>query len=357
MFCSLMGLSPCDIVLYDIDIRAVREAILVLNNRFDAKYLDEIKTEFYYVFDILSKNLIFDYESREDRVLSKKLNVAKMQTFGEDTFLDNYEIMKRLEQSKKIFTGKVKVNGNVVAIKSEKTKQILELLYAKRQLIYDIANMIDTRNFKNEMFFGKPVIWWINVKSHYWLTNLVETKIKAQDNIDRLIVDAKKMLEYMKDGETVFHLQESTDITFSILRNQYIQMTGTELRESQKVLCDIFCEKINGLKSNNLTEDTLLAISRLFLYCFIASDKYDEEVAEELDSLGLYFMNSVKAEMMLKMFSDYSLIPERKIILQDFSSGDSYKTILNAICALVYNDKTPVGTILEEEDLDAIKNI
>ena len=39
MFCSLMGLSPCDILLYDIDIKSVREAILALNNRFDSKYL------------------------------------------------------------------------------------------------------------------------------------------------------------------------------------------------------------------------------------------------------------------------------------------------------------------------------
>jgi hypothetical protein len=344
-----MGLSPCDILLYDIDIKSVREAILALNNRFDSKYLSKIKAEFFYVFDILSNNLIFDYESREDRILSKKLNVAKMTTFGESNPSDNYEIIRKLEKAKKVFTGKVKVKNNIVAVKSEKTKEILELLYNKRQLIYDIAEMINGGNFRDDMFFGKPVIWWINIKSHYWLTSLVETRIKTQDNIDRLIVDAKKMLNYMKDDDTTYFLQENEDISFSILRNQYIQMTGVELREEQRVLCDTFCEKINSLKANNLLENTMLSISRLFLYCFIASDNYDEEVAEELNMIGLYFMNSVKAEMMLKLLSDYSLIPERKIVLQDFSSGDSYKTILNAICALSYNDKTPVGAILEEE--------
>ena len=129
MFCSLMGLSPCDILLYDIDIKSVREAILALNNRFDSKYLSKIKAEFFYVFDILSNNLIFDYESREDRILSKKLNVAKMTTFGESNPSDNYEIIRKLEKAKKVFTGKVKVKNNIVAVKSEKTKEILELLY------------------------------------------------------------------------------------------------------------------------------------------------------------------------------------------------------------------------------------
>ena len=64
----------------------------------------------------------------------------------------------------------------------EKTKKILDVLYNKRQLIYDIAEMINGGNFRDEMFFGKPVIWWINIKSHYWLTSLVETRIKTQDN-------------------------------------------------------------------------------------------------------------------------------------------------------------------------------
>lgn len=349
MFCNLMGLSPCDILLYDIDIKSVREAILALNNRFDSKYLSKIKAEFFYVFDILSNNLIFDYESREDRILSKKLNVAKMTTFGESNPSDNYEIIRKLEKAKKVFTGKVKVKNNIVAVKSEKTKEILELLYNKRQLIYDIAEMINGGNFRDEMFFGKPVIWWINIKSHYWLTSLVETRIKTQDNIERLTVDAKKMLNYMEDDSVTSSLQENEEITFSMLRNQYVQMTGSEITEEQRVLCDSFCEKINSLKVNNLTDDTLLSISRLFLYCFVATDNYDKEVAEELNNIGLYFMNSVKAEMMLKLLSDYSLIPERKIMLHDFDSGDSYKTILNAICALAYNDKTPVGAVLEEE--------
>lgn len=350
MFCSLMGLSPCDILLYDIDIKSVRNTILALNNRFDVKYLNQIKAEFFYVFDILSKNLIFDYESREDRVLSKKLNVAKMTTFGESSSSnDNYEIARRLENAKKVFTGKVKVKNNVIAIRLEKTKEILELLYDKRQLIFNIAEMINAGSFQDGMFFGKSIVWWINVKSHYWLTNLVETRIKTQDNIDRLMIDAKKMLEYMSDDDVLYFSQNNEDITFSMLRNQYVQMTGLEFREDQKILCEAFCEKINGLKSNNLTEDGMLSISRLFLYCLIASDKYDPEVAEELNTIGLYFMNSVKAEMMLKLLSDYSLISEQKIVLHDFSSGDSYHTILNAICALTYNDKTPVGAILEEE--------
>ena len=42
--------------------------------------------------------MIFDYESREDRVLSKKLNVAKMTAFGDDNSSNNYEIEKRLEK-------------------------------------------------------------------------------------------------------------------------------------------------------------------------------------------------------------------------------------------------------------------
>lgn len=349
MFCALFGLSPCDVILNDIDIQTVKELIQALNNRFDMEALIQVKAEFQYVADILTNSLIYDYENREDRVLAKKMGAATMNSFGDfGASQDKWQIERQLQNAKKVFTGKVKTKQGVILVRSQKAKMILETLHEKRNFIQSISNSIGNASFDESVFFGKPVVWWATMNNHNWLTSLVETRIKAQDDIERMVLDAKKLLRYVNREEDIQEDLFGHEFTLEYLQKQYHLVGGGFFTLKQVKLSEQFCEKMQTLEQNRLKPSISDAILKSFLYCLKFAEDFETEIAEDLEQCGLYFMNPVRAEIMLEYLSNFTLIPEKKLCLCDPEFGDGYETILNAVISAGENDSTLIGDYLLE---------
>ena len=341
MFCSLAGLSPCDIILQDIDSRVVKNLLQALNNRFDKETLLLVKAEFTYVLGILD-SLIFDYKNKEDRVLSKKFKAAPMTAFDDD---ERGKVSWHLSTAEKSFTGNVRTGGGIFAVSSEEAKAILGKLYAGKTRLSLICESITCGDFTDEVFFGKPLIRWANSRNHSWLSGYVFERIEMKDGVDRLRRDAENLLSYVS-GEEESDVIEAIIPTFDDVKNRYAQLTGAVMLKSEKEIAMEFIGQLHLMELKNLGPAVVTSLLSAFVHCLSASKQYDEHLTEQLESAGLYFLNPVRGQYFLSQLSNLTLIPDRRISLKNLKTGDTYETILKAIMAACDNDQIPIGSRL-----------
>lgn len=338
MFCSLIGLSPCDIILQDINARVIQTALQLLDNRFDSKLLNLIRSELSYVLTVMD-GMQFDYEEREDRILNKKL-VANMSLFGSDD--EKQKAEDHLARANKVFTGNIIVKGQSVAVGSEEVNKILMQLYDGRTRLMSLRNSIQTREFSDDIFFGKRLTEWANSRTLIWLSKYASERLERQDNIATLKRDAEKLFSHVNSKEDS-EIIEIEPPSLEEFRTIYIQLSGNLPSSAEEELMVKFIGLLADRNISAMGSQAISALTSIFVYLLLASKSYTPDVAERLEACGLYFMNPVRAESMMISFSDLTLVPERRIVLKNLERGDSYETLLGAIIAACENDTTPIG--------------
>ncbi|GHU53009.1 hypothetical protein AGMMS49975_10050 [Clostridia bacterium] len=335
MFCSLFGLSPCDLILLNVDVGTVKRLLQLLNNRFDVGQLEKVGQEFDYVLEVLDNLLVFDYDNREDRVLSKKLSIP-------NAVADRREAEEHLRNAPKSFTGNVRTGGSVFTVADENAREILGRLYNGRARLRRISEMITHGTFEEEVFFGRSVTWWQHVRNLSWVSEVVAERLKTKDDVSKIEVDSARILEYAaNDDDDV--LPDVPLPSFGEVSETFVRIGGNQLGKAQERLYEKFAETLYTIGCSHIGTDAMNAVTTAFAYCLKSEEEFSVETAVGLERCGLYFMNAVRADFMIEMLSNLSVVPERRISLADPSFGDGYRVMFSAVLAAVRNAKTEIG--------------
>jgi hypothetical protein len=351
MFCSLFGLSPMDVVLFDINASVIKGLTSSLNNRFDSKKLFDVKSEFLYFYELMKNGPEFDYLDREDRVLAKKALSGRMTAFGGEDESLSVRVRDQLESAPKGFVGRFATkDGHTVSVENEKAREIVLTLNKKVGRFKSIADGIVPGEFFDEKFFGKSLSELSLIKRVNFLYRICSIRLENRDDIEKLQRDAIEFSKYLVSSE------ESVSRDFSFpetgdLEKFYFGFSGKKFDSRQTLLLGKLFSFLLNVSAENVAFSQVNSLAMAMVYCFLSEDMFEQTFVDELEKCGMFGFSKVKSEMLLNMVMSVSFVSEGKarFVVNKSDDGDeTYVQALNVIKKVTENYLTPLGSLKDE---------
>ena len=345
MLCSLFGLSPIDVVRFDIESSVVKGLIELLNTRFEIQKLNDVKLEFSYYYDLFKSGPVMDYVNREDRVSAKKISagVSIMTAFGDATA----SVKEQLKSAPVEFTGKFhsKRNGTV-NVSDPASLELIKLVSGKYEMFKTIADSIQIGEFHDEKFFGRSLSNLSSLKNASFFYFQAYERLENNDDIEKLLQDSVGLMSYIN---TSHQSRKSFEfISTSYLEGLYRMFFNEGFSSEQSAF---LTETTEFLKTTNYKALSANAINSLFIalvYTFISDKLYNPRLQSDLEMCDIYSENAVKSSLFLNMVKSLSFVSEGKAQLNtNASRAKAYTSALIAIIEASENRINSVGPLKE----------
>lgn len=401
MFCNILGLSPCDILMcvsdpklesVFVDSGIVPETMSfakcyqVPNNLLQLALSSKdttlkIKSEVNYVLDKLEglprqcsdSILQARFDSLEvaiaemDKCVSLVLNqlsldaeyskvVKHVMTSGEHSVglteeqnslalrykpRPNILEIVRDEQSIRLSYESAEKSVCVEGLRSSKTNGLLQSLLGVKDYLsslnFDTLNGVES----DRTYFSETLSHWCDVSNVAKLTmRFVDDRLAKADSMRKVsyLQDTKDLMSFLPKSGVVNENIDGVVYGYTDFASG-LQLIG--LDGSASKYKDDFRD-LSRLAGSSKSTLRVLGLAYT-IAARIEQMAEDEDLVADLEDLGLFFLNSVKTSFVLDDAKTLVVYDKSQVVLEDTKENISYKSMLGSICNLLENDLVACG--------------
>lgn len=377
-FCSLAGISPCDILLLprELAVDFIPSIVSLFNNRADAQHLLDFKQESEYVLNILNtcevtvqgednitvKQLIKSLEDKLDLIKTNfnlsenELATAKSALVSGDfsnvegelesfltelqfTRLEQKQLQRQLDRRNSNAMVVTSINGITA---SPSLSKHLTQMFNNKDLLYDMVSESKFTETQGRSILGQPLEYWCTFSN---LRNYVVTVSNSsiadipKTSIQSYFDDVLYLLDILEDPENEEEVRAKSEIESTSLEVNSVESFSRYALALNLNLSACAASESCPTIQPKFKQANLM---KVFLVIEYMELMFNAELAQEFESVGLYFMNDVKHLMLTDSLQSIILDSNKEISISS-SMGYDFEYFLSSLGSFFENQLVDIG--------------